>query len=140
MQKISGSIFLLISILTVSAITVRITTNNNFIGLYELIGVTSGIGILFSFIVAEVYNAHIKIEIIKYSSNKFFIVFKLLLLKIFYICFSCAQFWAAYISYKNGHKTIMLEIPNFIFYSFAGFVFLYLSIIVLLKIINIKSL
>lgn len=139
MKKISGAIFLLISVLTGAAILIRVIFNFNFIGLYELIGVTSGIGILFSFIVAEINNAHIKIEIIKYKSNKFFITFKFFLLTIVYACFTCAQFWAAYISFKNGHKTIMLEIPTYLFYGCAGFCFLYLSIIAISKIYNIKT-
>lgn len=139
MQKISGAIFLLMSALTGFAILIRVIFNFNFIGLYELIGITSGIGILFSFIVAEINNAHIKIEIIKLSNNKKFVIIKFFLLIMVYVCFTCGQFWAAYISFKNGHKTIMLEIPTYLFYLCAGFCFLYLSIIAISKIYNIKT-
>ena len=134
MQIVSGAVFLLIAIVTFFAVLFRTIMGVNFVGYYEVVGILSGIGILCSLTVAEFHSAHIKIDILKCQINP--IVRRIIdFFRLFIYCaLAIGQIRAAYLSYLQGYKTIMMETPFYILYFVSGCCFTLLAIVCFQKI------
>ena len=133
MKVLPGVIFIFIAILVSAVIILRSVFGINITGYYEVIGILSGLGVIFSLIIAEKKSAHVVIDLWYYSDGSLLCMLRSGSVLIIYLALTCGQFWAAYESWSRNCTTMMLEFPTWVLYLTSGLGLAVLSIITIKK-------